>query len=257
MQHFKSLYNDLECQKTFSNIQQCLRLNDWQEVGDGTHYLSFEMIGLFSFREWSLQQSIDFMWSFLQKLNIKPDYVTIHPDKYEDWKHLYEKYNIEIKTDLECLWSDGSIGGYCTEFYKNNIEIGNIVNTLGTCIDIGFGLERLLQVSNSLKSKTRLEILEDTSLILIDSGINIGHYKEEFILKKIIIECVISGSLITHEYYNTVRKNQVYNYRRYLRNKDRRKFSDKGDEFWLNTFGVDINKIHIYEKMLEIESGES
>ena len=35
-----------------------------------------------------------------------------------------------VRIDNECLWSDGNIGGYCTEFYKNDIEIGNIVNTL-------------------------------------------------------------------------------------------------------------------------------
>lgn len=253
MQHFKSLYSDLNYQNTFSNIQRCLRLNDWQEIGDGTHYLSFEMIGLFSFRQWTLKQSIDFMWTFLEKINIKPDYVTIHPDKYDEWKILYENYDVQIIKDEECVWSDGSIGGYCTEFYKDNIEIGNIVNTLGNCIDIGFGLERLLQITGNLDIKSRLHILEETSYILIDSGIKIGHYKEEFILKKIIIDCVISGSVLKHEYYNTVRKNQVENYKRYLRNKDKRKFSEKGDDFWLNTFGVDINKIDIYENMLRIE----
>ena len=57
MQHFKPLYADLTYFDTFSNIQKCLRLNDLDEVGDGTHFLIFEMIGLFSFRSWSLQKS--------------------------------------------------------------------------------------------------------------------------------------------------------------------------------------------------------
>jgi len=254
MQHFKSLYSNIDYKNTFTNIQKCLRLNDWQEIGDGTHYLNFEMIGFFSFREWSLKETIDFMWSFLKKINITPDYVTIHPDKYNDWKGLYDEYNIEIKMDDECIWSDGSIGGYCTEFYKDDIEIGNIVNTLDTCIDVGFGLERLLQVSNSLKSKTKLEILEDTAFTLIDSGIVIGHYKEQFILKKIIIECVQIGSEKTHEYFMTVKKNQSNNYKNYLRNKDKLKYKNKEDDFWLNTFGIDVNKIEVYEKIYnEIE----
>src|SRR5690606_12822433 len=106
MQHFKTKYKDTNFRDTFSNIQKCLRLNDWKEIGDGTHFLIFEMIGLFSFREWSLQQSIDFMYEFLSKLNIKPDYVTMHKDKYEEWKSLYSKYEIEIRIDNECVWSD-------------------------------------------------------------------------------------------------------------------------------------------------------
>lgn len=255
MQHFKPMYSNVSYKNTFTNIQKCLRLNDWKEIGDGTHYLNFEMIGFFSFREWSLKSTIDFMLEFLKRINITPDYVTIHPDKYLDWRHLYDEYNVEIRMDSECIWSDGSIGGYCTEFYKDDVEIGNIVNTLDTCIDVGFGLERLLQISNSLKSKTKLEILEDTAFTLIDSGIVIGHYKEQFILKKIIIECVQIGSEQTHEYFMTVKKNQSNNYKNYLRNKDKLKYKNKEKDFWLNTFGIDVDKIEIYEKIYnEIES---
>ena len=126
---------------------------------------------------------------------------------------------------------------------------------MDTCIDVGFGLERLLQISNSLKSKTKLEILEDTAFTLIDSGIVIGHYKEQFILKKIIIECVQIGSEQTHEYFMTVKKNQSNNYKNYLRNKDKLKYKNKEKDFWLNTFGIDVDKIEIYEKIYnEIES---
>lgn len=256
MQHYKHLYSDIHYHNTFTNIQKCLRLNDLDEIGDGTHYLTFEMIGFYSFREYTLKQSIDFMLEFLNKLNITPDYVTIHPDKYDEWKHLYDNYNVEIRKDSECVWSDGNIGGYCTEFYKNNIEIGNIVNTLDTCIDIGFGLERLIQVSseNTLSSLTRLDILEDTILTLINSNIKIGHYKEEFILKKLITESVFLGSQINHEYFKTVKSNMVKNYTNYLRNKDKLKYKDKEKDFWLNTFGIYTDKIDFYHTLYTQET---
>ena len=249
MQHFKKLYSDSSYIDTFSNIQKCLRLNDLHEVGDGTHFLIFEMIGLFSFRSWTLKKSVLFMYEFLEKLNIKPDYVTLHPDKELEWSYLYEDLDIEIKLDPECVWSDGSIGGYCTEFYKDDIEIGNIVNTLGNCIDIGFGLERLLQVSNSLKSKTRLEILEDTSLSLINSGTSVGHNKEQYILKKLITECVLSGSKIDNIEFENSRKRLKDSYQTYIKNKDKPKYKLKPENFWLDTFGVDISRISDYEEL--------
>lgn len=174
MQQFKSLFSNPEYQSTFSNIQKCLRLNDLPEVGDGTHRLTFEMIGLFSFRQWTVIQGISFMLEFLKRLDLKPDYVTIHPDKILEWSQYYEEYQIPIKPDQECRWSDGNIGGYCTEFYINGVEIGNIVNPLGNCLDIGFGLERLLLVSNSLENESRLSLLEQTCLDLINSGVIMG-----------------------------------------------------------------------------------
>lgn len=249
MQHFKKQYSDTNFKDTFSNIQKCLRLNDLEEIGDGTHFLNFEMIGLFSFRQKTLKFSIDFMLSFLNKINLKPDYVTIYPDKVNDWKDLYKDYDFIIKEDSECIWSDGNIGGYCTEFYINDIEIGNIVNTLGDCIDIGFGLERLLQVSNNFEPKTKLEILEETALQLISDGINIGHYKQEYILKKIITESIFLGSLINNDHYNKIRINLKKSYENYLKNKDKKKFIGKSDDFWLDTFGFYKNKEQYYRNI--------
>lgn len=248
MQHFKHRYSDLSYFDTFSNIQQCLRVNDLEEIGDGTHFLTFEMIGLFSFRQWSLQQSIDFMYSFMNKLGIIPDYVTIHPDKYEEWRYLYDKYLVDIKLDDECIWSDGSIGGYCTEFYKNDIEIGNIVNTLGDCIDIGFGLERLLEVTNSLVSKTRLQILEETSVVLLNQHVQVGNNKQGYILKKLITESIFSGSLLQLNEFKKIRSNHEKAYSTYLRKKSHHRFKDKDDLFWADTFGFQVHRLQSYQQ---------
>lgn len=251
MQHFKNKFSDNSYQDTFSNIQQCLRLNDLDEISDGTHFLLFEMIGLFSFKQWTLEQSILFMLEFLKRLDLKPDYVTIHPDKLSEWRGYYDKLNLPIKEDTECQWSDGDIGGYCTEFYINDVEIGNIVNTLGHSIDIGFGLERLLFVSNSLKTKTKLEILEETSLQLIKEGVKIGHYRQEYVLKKLLNESVFMGSQRTEKEFVDVKKRLIGVYQRYLKSRTQPQLMGKTDDYWYNTLGFDIKRIQEYQKLLE------
>ena len=60
MQQFKNLYKDINHNGTIANVQSCIRMNDFFEIGDDTHLLYFNMIGLFSFRELSLQDAIDF-----------------------------------------------------------------------------------------------------------------------------------------------------------------------------------------------------
>lgn len=249
MQQYKDLYVKENYTKTFSNIQTCLRLNDWEEIGDGTHFLLFHMIGLFSFNHWSLSKSIDFMWDFLSKLNITPDYVTIHPDKMDLWKNYYEKYSVEIREDKECIWSDGEIKGYCTEFYKKDVEIGNIVNTLGKSIDIGFGLERLLQVTGNLEKVSALETVEKTVLHLLNEGVVPGHKKSGYQLKKMLNYCVLNGSLIQEEHFIKTKENLKNVYKNYERERSKIRNKNKEDIFWLDTFGFDINQIEKYKNL--------
>lgn len=249
MQQYKPLFSDTLYKGTFANIQKCLRLNDWQEIGDGTHHLSFDMLGFFSFREYTVKQSIDFMMKFCHSINLYPDYVTIHPDKIDEWKFHYQEYNIEVRPDIECIWSDGSIGGYCTEFYKDDIEIGNIVNTIDTCIDVGFGLERLLMVLGVSVTKTRLEILEETALLLIENGIEISHYKSGYILKKMMTECILDGSVIRNDVFDAVRDNQKQIYRNFCNLSTRNSNRDKDDAYWLNTIGFRRDKEQFYQRL--------
>lgn len=254
MQHFKKEFKNPNYFNTFSNIQRCLRLNDIDEIGDSTHLLSFDMIGLFSFREWTLKETIDFFMKFLERLNLRPDYVTLHPDKIKEWSYLYQDYNILIKEDTDCLWTDGDIGGYSTEFYINNIEVGNIVNTLGTCIDVGFGLERLIQVSNNSEIKyNRLQILESTSMEIINNGISIGDFKESYILKKLIVMSIKEGSGLDHPLFQDQRKKMIMNYDNYKRTKAKPKFKNKDSKYWKNTFGIDEDNLIFYEKLKKID----
>lgn len=170
---------------TLGDIQHCLRLNDLEEIGDGTHYLDFYMLGLFSFNEWSVQQGVDFWMEFCRSVGVLPDTVTIHPD-CPHWRCLYDNHTVQVKFDPDCQWSDGTIGGYCTEFYKDGVEIGNIVNPLGQHLDCGFGLERLEMFVSPSPTPPSQEVLVRTIGVLLDSGVVPSNSQQGYVLRKLI-----------------------------------------------------------------------
>jgi alanyl-tRNA synthetase len=247
MQQFKEKFKSEET-GTLANVQSCIRLNDLEEIGDGTHYLYFDMIGLFSFRTLTVQQSVDFWMEFVEDiLGIKVDYVTIHPDKMEAWKSLYENYDVEVRPDEECKWTDGQIGGYCTEFFKDDVEIGNIVNPLGTCIDVGFGLQRLSMFVNGKNEETREEILIQACEKLLYSGYYPSNKEQGYVFRKLLRELYRLGSDWDNEHYLKEKKRQDKVVENYNRNKDKPKFKDKSNEWWFDTMGIDIDFIKSLE----------
>lgn len=251
MQQFKQLFSNLNYSNTISNIQRCLRLNDLEEIGDSTHYLVFHMLGFFSFRQLSVREVIKFWLDFMEHIGLYPHYVTIHPDKIEEWSHYYPK-SIDIRPDIGCLWSDGNIGGYCTEFYYNGVEIGNIVNPLGNCIDVGFGVERLLNLKYNKDIISREDILLDCIENIIDCGYEPSPNRQGFILRKLLIELSHSQKSLNHPFYEKIVEVQLSQYHKY---KDMTQRSDfykrKTREWWKNSFGVDIDNLNKYEKLLK------
>lgn len=245
MQQYKSLFKDNTHIGTTANIQSCIRMNDFDEIGDTTHLLYFNMIGLFSFREMSLQSAVDFWMVFLKdelKLNIS--YVTIHPDKstiLDDWNLLYDKYNIPVKLSDDCKWTDGEIGGYCTEFFIDDVEIGNIVNPIGDCIDVGFGLERLEMFTNG-KTINKIQTLKDTILKIISSGYKPSNLKQGYVLRKLLRELWKIGGSIEHQYFNDEVERQKRILIKYERLKD--KHYDKPKEWWYDTHGINLDDIY-------------
>lgn len=243
MQHFKKYFKDINYKNTFSNVQTCLRLNDLNEIGDSTHYLTFDMLGFFSFREQSVENAINFWIKFLERIDVTLDYVTIHSDKFKEWKEFYP--NIEVKIDSECKWTDGDIGGYCTEFYSNNVEIGNIVNTLGTCIDCGFGLERIAKITTPTKG----QILKNAIQTLINSGITVSDYKHGYILKKLLTELVFTDEEFDHPFFVDIKNRQIKIYKKYQQMSKSNQYKDKSDEWWKSSIGIDLNNLEKYEKL--------
>ena len=287
MHHFKNELNSsnsntlLETQ-TFTNIQKCLRLNDldsMDDLNDRTHYLMFHMIGLFSFGQtpFTLEQTVDFIIGFFEYIGLETDklVVTLHPSKICEWKHIYQKHNVTIKMDEDCVWTSDNIHyDYCTEFYYHGIEIGNCVLNNGRNIDVGLGLERLVDILNHNKNqdnihliKNKINMLCDVILQLNQENVELGHYKHGFILKKIILklislllkinnnsdyldnECKHNIELIENlDCYQTVFQNKrkillMFLHNKKLKTKIYRKHSD---EWWLTTHNIPIQVLHFY-----------
>lgn len=239
MQKYKKNFSDISYSNvTTCNFQKCIRLNDFDIIGDGIHHGSFTMIGMFSFRDWSMEKTIKFWMEFIQDdLGLKIDQVTIHPDKIKEWKRFYPT-SFNIKDDIDCSWSDGEIGGYCTEFYSSGIEIGNIVNPLNTCIDVGFGFERLDKLINGTITKSRVEELIEMSKLIIDSGVVPKQTGPGYILKKILREIVKLNGIFDHPLYHQEILRQKNNIEKYERLK--KKHINKSKEWWYSTYGIDI-----------------
>jgi alanyl-tRNA synthetase len=238
MQKFKRQFVDTSISgMTVCNIQSCIRLNDLDSLGDGTHLGCFDMIGTFSFRHWSIQQTLDFWMKFLERIEIPVDYVTVHPDRPE-WKKLH---SVPVREDSTCEWSDGTIGGYCTEFYSKDVEIGNIVNPLGTCIDVGFGLERIESILNGNSPKTKEQSLIDVIQKIVDSGYTPSHYKQGYVLKRLLRTlCKIGGKmdhpLFRHE---VERQNKMQERYRKLLSKN----PNMSDDWWYTTHGIVVKDV--------------
>lgn len=252
MQQFKKMFQDKSVTgKTIANVQSCIRLNDYEEIGDGTHLMHFDMLGLFSFRHMSLKQAINFWLSFIETgLNIKIDYVTIHPDKIEEWSPLYEgKY--KIQEDVECTWSDGdSDMAYCTEFYVDDIEIGNIVNPSNDCIDAGFGLERLNMIVNKVEYNDKCELFKNAIRKIIKSGYKPAQNKQGYILRKLLRDIYkfkyeVNENDIIFPYYESECRRQKKMKIKYEKMKDSKKNQNKSKEWWFDTHGIDFELLEI------------
>jgi alanyl-tRNA synthetase len=63
MQQFKDKFKNPD-NTSIANSQSCIRLQDLDEIGDGSHLLYFNMLGLFSFGELTMQQTIHFWMKF-------------------------------------------------------------------------------------------------------------------------------------------------------------------------------------------------
>jgi alanyl-tRNA synthetase len=245
MQKHKPLFSDpTHTGQTLSDVQHCLRLKDMDEIGDGTHNLDFWMLGLFSFRHWSVRDTVLFWYGFLDSLGIPPDTVTIPPHR-PDWYSLYEGLPVTILVDPGCVWSDGVIGGDCTEFYKDGVEIGNIVNPLGTCMDCGFGLERLEVCLDKISppptlfsNPTRPDILCRTIGVLVDDGVIPGNKEQGFVLRKLIRRQMLEqGPLPVHPLV-LGEKDKVDRIRRSIPGILRR-HPGKTPGFYRDTFGIE------------------
>ncbi len=148
------------------SLQSCIRTNDLELVGDGTHLTYFQMLGNFSFGG-DYEQSVEMWHSFLMDLQLVVDPIHYHPDN-PSHKELWKKRGYETVEDTSCVWSDGKIGGYCCEVYSRGIEIGNLVNTLGHSTDVGFGWERLFLITEGKERVDQTSLFRNCHPVVAD-----------------------------------------------------------------------------------------
>ena len=195
MQQIKDRFSSLDGGH-YGSLQSCIRMNDLELVGDGSHLTHFEMLGNFSFGCNDYAKSVE-MWHRIHiDLSLPITEVHVHPNK-TNHRHLWENLKYKVIDDSECVWSDGNIGGYCCEVYVGDLEIGNLVNTLEHSTDVGYGWERLHMVVENKKRVDHTSLFDQnchpivsdhtrTISLLKRNGVKPGIKGREYICRRLL-----------------------------------------------------------------------
>jgi len=260
MQQVKDRFSSPDCSK-YGSIQSCIRTNDLELIGDGSHLTYFEMIGNFSFGGNDYHKSVLMWHNIIKDLGIKVDYITYHPER-EDHKKLWLDLGYTMKPDLGCEWSDGNIGGKCCEMFVGDLEIGNLVNTLDHSVDVGFGLERLLQVVEGKKRVDETSVFrQDLSPVVRDHYRALQYLKGNGVFPSYsgrgwIVRLLLRNILKYPEdckkliefsdWIQTEKENsekKLINGRRLWK-----RHKDKSLEWWQNTFGLTTDEVEMIRR---------
>jgi alanyl-tRNA synthetase len=233
-----------------STFQKCIRTNDIDLIGDGTHLTNFTMIGTFGFGSNNYEEHCKLWLDIVRRLNIKIDYVTYHPKSKH--KNIWNKLGCSTIPDDECKWSQGPgfEESFCCEFYSGGLEIGNLVNPNDVSIDVGFGLERLLMLFEG-KARVDETSLFDSKLSYIGrdykrtlelmflNDIKPGNKGRNYICRRLLRKFIRIETTndVMFKPYIDVELEQLErvkeNYRKY-----KHKFRNRDSKFWWETFGV-------------------
>lgn len=256
MQQYKSRFQNPD-NTHLGTIQSCIRTNDLDLVGDGGHLTYFQMIGNFSFGNDDYQKSIEMWLSILSDLDIRDFSIHYHPDGPH--KNLWPESN--MVSDPECLWTDGNVGGYCCEVFIDQLEIGNLVNPLGHSTDVGFGLERILQIIEKKKRVDETSLFDQTLHpvtrdhvrclnILRQNNVRPGYQKRESICRKLVQNVILFQSDWQQRNFafdDWLREeNEKHLKRIKTAKRSWRKYKNRDEKFWKDTFGVTKSEVEKY-----------
>lgn len=229
------------------SLQSCVRTNDLDLVGDGTHLTFFQMLGNFHFGG-NYEFSVELWHSLLSDLKIPVDSVHCHPDR-DDHKQLWVRRGYSVTDDPECVWSDGNIGGNCCEIYSHGLEIGNLVHTLGESVDVGFGWERLHQIVERVSRVDRTSLFPPGHPVVADHSrtlevfwrhrVEPGNKGRNYVCRRLlrrIIPLLEDEKFIFGEWLESEREQKVKRLAEAKRLWKRHR--DKPTEWWWTTCGI-------------------
>jgi alanyl-tRNA synthetase len=245
---------------SYGNIQYCVRTNDIDEVGDGTHLTFFQMVGSFGFGSCDYGRHVVMWTNIVRDLEVPISHVNVHP---ESGFERYWEDEFPVRHDPGCVWTDGNVGGFCSElFTPDGVELGNLVNPLGHSIDVGFGYERILRL---MEGKSRVDETElfnpfldpisrdhfRTLSIFKEQGIVPGNKERNYVCRRLIrriirlnpegFECSFSDWIKSER----VRMDQsIRDGRKYWR-RNRDKNWTIPDSFYWDTFGILPEEMHL------------
>jgi alanyl-tRNA synthetase len=154
MNQFKNYFLSIDNPKfsRVANSQKCIRVsgkhNDLDEVGyDTYHHTMFEMLGNWSFGDYSKQKAISLAWSFLTKeckLDKERIYVSVFEGDKDDgteadkeslkfWQDLLPKDQIVFGSKKDNFWEMGEVGpcGPCSEIHYDNRDLKELYEVKG------------------------------------------------------------------------------------------------------------------------------
>lgn len=249
---------------TYGSLQSCVRTNDIDLIGDGSHLTSFVMVGNFSFNGPSYEHSVEMWTAILDDLDLDRMKLLIyhHPDRDDHRKLWHDRFWTVIPDrNDECVWSDGDIGGHCCEVYWTKqapiLEIGNLVNPLGHSTDVGFGLERLLQVvegkkrvdETSLFDQSLHPVVRDhsrTLRLMLENGVVPGNKGREYVCRRLLRRMMQYTDGVGTGVFEWVKEERdLLRKRLDTARRSWKKHKDKPAEWWWDTFGIMPEEIRL------------
>jgi alanyl-tRNA synthetase len=250
MQGFKPRFSQPDGGKE-GTLQSCIRTNDIEEVGDGTHLTYFQMLGNFSFGNNDYSVSVEMWVELLKKFKLFNDCVIhIHPSQ-EIHRNIWLKYTSQLENDPSCQWSDGTIGGYCCEVYYHGLEIGNLVNPLEHSTDVGFGFERLVQVIQGKNRVDETDLFDQsldpisrdhvrTLLLLQENGILPGNKGRNYQTRRLCRRILQRNPLFTYKGLEQMFESERRKLTEVVRLGKRMwlKYQTESEQWWKETVGM-------------------